>query len=143
MKAAKFISDNVTYFGRNRPPAAGGNVEKSEAAWRAALDRIAFRHYLQLKRWTRSSMSKSRKKSSGKGLKPGERARASGVYEIVGARGGLTGQQVVVEHGKPLPPIPKSAATYTLRAKSGRYIITSPARSDNTVRTWSRAFKKK
>ncbi len=88
-------------------------------------------------------MSKSTKKPSGKGLKPGQRAPASGVYEIVGSRGGLTGQQVVTERGKPLPPIPKSAANYTLRAKSGRYIITSPARSANTVTTWSQAFKKK
>jgi hypothetical protein len=88
-------------------------------------------------------MSKAKKRTSGKGLKPGQRASASGVYEIVGSRGGLSGQQAIIERGKPLPPIPKSAANYTLRAKSGRYIIQSPVESANTVMTWSRAFKKK
>jgi hypothetical protein len=88
-------------------------------------------------------MSRSGKERSGTPLKPGQRAPASGVYEIVVPRGGSTGQEVVVERGKPLPPIPKSAKNYTLRAKSGRYIITSPAQSPNTVLTWSKAFKKK
>lgn len=88
-------------------------------------------------------MSKSGYKHSGKALKPGRKTSASGVYEVVGARGELSGEQVAVARGKPLPPIPKSAANYTLRAKSGRYIIKSPAQSTSTVTTWSRAFKKK
>lgn len=88
-------------------------------------------------------MSKSGKKRSAATLKPGQRAPASGVYEIVGPRGGTTGHEVGVARGKPLPPIPKSAQNYTLRAKSGRYIITSPAQSGNSVMTWSKAFRKK
>lgn len=88
-------------------------------------------------------MSKSVNKHSGKALKPGRRAPASGVYEIVGSRGGQSGEQVVITRGKPVPPIPKSAANYTLRAKSGRYIIKSPVESTSTVATWSYAFKKK
>lgn len=89
-------------------------------------------------------MSKSVKKHSGKKrLKPGQKAPASGVYHINGRRGGGTEDEMVVIRGKPLPPVPKSARNYTLRAKSGRYIITSPVRSANTVMTWSKAFKKK
>jgi hypothetical protein len=45
--------------------------------------------------------------------------------------------------GKPLPPMPKSGQSYTLRSKSGRYIIESPAKSANSVSTWSKAFKQK
>ncbi len=88
-------------------------------------------------------MSKSGRKRPGTALKQGQRAPASGVYEINGPRGGRAGNESVVARGKPLPPMPKSAQNYTLRAKSGRYIITSPANSANTVMTWSKAFKKK
>jgi hypothetical protein len=70
-------------------------------------------------------MTKARKKSSRKTVKPGERAPASGVYEVVGPRGTRTGDERTVVRGQPLPPIPKSRQSYTLRAKSGRYIITS------------------
>jgi len=87
-------------------------------------------------------MGKSGKKRSGSALKVGQKAPRSGVYEIIGPRGGRV-DEIAVSRGKPLPPIPKSAESFTLRAKSGRYIITSPARSANTVMTWSRAFKKK
>jgi hypothetical protein len=88
-------------------------------------------------------MSKSGKKNSVKRVKAGQRAPASGIYEIAGPRGGGTGQEIAAVKGKPLPPVPKSAKHYTLRAKSGRYIITSPAQSANSVMTWSKAFKKK
>jgi len=87
-------------------------------------------------------MSNSKKSTSSR-LKPGQKAPGSGVYEGVGSHGGIGGRQVATERGKPLPPMPKSAANYTLRAKSGRYIIQSPAQSSNTVTRWSRAFKKK
>jgi len=76
-------------------------------------------------------------------MKPGEKAPSSGVYEIIGPRGGATGHEVVVTRGQPLPPVPKEARNYVLRAKSGRYIITSPAKSANTVMTWSKAFRQK
>jgi hypothetical protein len=69
-----------------------------------------------------------------KTLKPGQRAPRSGVYKIVGHRGGDTGEERTVVRGKPLPPI--------LHTKSGRIIITSPAKSANTRISWSRAFKK-
>jgi hypothetical protein len=87
-------------------------------------------------------MSKSAKEHSGRAFKPGQKAPTSGEYEIIGPRGGTTGR-IDVARGKPLPPLPKSAQHYTLHAKSGRYIIKSPAQSANTVMTWSRAFKKK
>ena len=37
-------------------------------------------------------------------LKPGEKAPASGEYEIVGPRGGHTGEERTVPKGRPLPP---------------------------------------
>jgi hypothetical protein len=88
-------------------------------------------------------MSKSAKGHPGKAFKLGQKAPTSGIYAAIGPRGGRTVEQTVVVNGKPLPPVPKSAKSYTLRAKSGRYIIQSPAQSANTVVTWSRAFKKK
>ena len=40
-------------------------------------------------------------------LKPGNITPRSGQYEIVGPRGGRTGQEVTSVQGKPLPPTPK------------------------------------
>lgn len=78
-----------------------------------------------------------------KKMKPGQKAPRSGEYELVGPRGGGTGEVRSGVRGKSLPPTPKSGHSYTLRSKSGRYIITSPAKSANSVMTWSAAFKKK
>jgi hypothetical protein len=36
-------------------------------------------------------------------LKPGTPAPQSGIYNMVGPRGGATGEQVVSTHSKPLP----------------------------------------
>jgi hypothetical protein len=91
----------------------------------------------------RNLMSKSGKKDLGKTMKPGQKSPVSGEYEIIGPRGGDTGHERSVVRGKPLPPIPKSGRSYTLRAKSGRYIIESPAKSAISVSTWSKAFKTK
>jgi hypothetical protein len=88
-------------------------------------------------------MGKSGKKISGKTLKPGNKAPASGEYEVIGPRGGIMSQERTIMRGKPLPPMPKSGHSYTLRSKSGRYIIESPAKSANSVSTWSKAFKQK
>jgi hypothetical protein len=77
-----------------------------------------------------------------KTLKPGQRASRSGVYEIVGPRGGGIGKERTVVRGGALPPTPKSGQSYTLHTKSGRSIITSPAKSANTRMSWSKAFKK-
>ena len=46
--------------------------------------------------------------------KPGERATRSGQYEIVGPRGGRTGQERTVVRGEPLPPTPKPRQRYDL-----------------------------
>ena len=77
-----------------------------------------------------------------KTLKPGHVARRSGEYEIRVARGDDTGAERTAGSGKKLSPAPKSGQSYTLRTKSGKFIITSPAKSANTVGSWSKAFKK-
>jgi len=57
------------------------------------------------------------------GLKPGEKAPASGQYQEIGPRGGK-GHEVTSVKGEPLPPSTKSGSTYTLvdpsKNKSGR-----------------------
>ena len=88
-------------------------------------------------------MSKSGKRRAPKTLKPGQKAPLSGIYEVIGPRGGSSGREIAVVRGQPLPPVPKSARSHMLRAKSGRYILTSPAKSANSVATWSQAFTKK
>jgi hypothetical protein len=59
-----------------------------------------------------------------KPLKPGQRARASGQYEVVGPRGGRTGQERTVTRSEPLPPTPKPRQGYRLvdrtRNRAGR-----------------------
>jgi hypothetical protein len=47
-------------------------------------------------------------------LSPGERADRSGQYEIVGPRGGHTGQERTIVRDKPLPPTPKPGQGYVL-----------------------------
>ncbi len=46
--------------------------------------------------------------------KPGQPAERSGQYEIVGPRGGDTGEERTAVRGKPLPPTPKPGQTYRL-----------------------------
>jgi hypothetical protein len=53
-----------------------------------------------------------------KTYKPGEIAPASGQYEIVGPRGGHTGQERTVPKGKPLPPTPEPGAGYRIADRS-------------------------
>lgn len=56
--------------------------------------------------------------------KSGEKAKRSGQYEIVGPRGGKTGEERTVVKGEPLPPTPKAGQKYVLadptKNKSGR-----------------------
>lgn len=56
--------------------------------------------------------------------KPGETAGRSGQYEIVGPRGGHTGEERTVVRGNPLPPTPQRGQGYRLvdptRNGSGR-----------------------
>ena len=57
-------------------------------------------------------------------MKPGEKAPASGQYEIVGPRGGGTGEERTVVKDEPLPPTPRPHQGYKIadrtRNKSGR-----------------------
>jgi len=50
----------------------------------------------------------------GDSLKPGQRAPRSGQYEIVGPRGGSTGEERTVTKGEPLPPTPKPGQRFTM-----------------------------
>lgn len=62
--------------------------------------------------------------SSKLNYKPGETAPVSGQYEIIGPRGGRTGEERTVVKGEPLPPTPGSGQTYKIidrtKNKSGR-----------------------
>ncbi len=49
-----------------------------------------------------------------KGLPPGTPAPKSGIYNELGPRGGVTGEQADSTHGKPLPPTQKPGNTWTL-----------------------------
>ena len=47
-------------------------------------------------------------------LSPGTPAPKSSIYERVGPRGGMAGEQADSTKGKPLPPTPGSGQTWTL-----------------------------
>lgn len=49
-----------------------------------------------------------------KTLRPGQKASTSGQYEIIGPKGGKTGQERTVTRGEPLPPTSKSGQRYIL-----------------------------
>jgi hypothetical protein len=53
-----------------------------------------------------------------KKLSPGETAPASGLYELIGPRGGHTGKERTVVKGEALPPTPKSGMTYSISARA-------------------------
>jgi hypothetical protein len=53
-------------------------------------------------------------------LKPGDPAPVSGIYEQTGPRGGHTGNTVVSEKGKPLPPTDEPGNGWVLDQSSGR-----------------------
>jgi hypothetical protein len=59
-----------------------------------------------------------------KTFKPGESAPVSAQYEIIGSRGGRTGEERQSEKGNPLPPTPKPGQSYLpvdpVHNKSGR-----------------------
>jgi hypothetical protein len=52
--------------------------------------------------------------------KPGEPTDKSGLWEIVGPRGGRTGETVVSEKGNPLPPTDKPGQGWILNQPSGK-----------------------
>lgn len=47
-------------------------------------------------------------------LKPGQTAKRSGQYEIIGPRGGHTGKERTVTKGEPLPPTPQKGMSYKM-----------------------------
>ena len=47
-------------------------------------------------------------------IKPGESASRSGQYEIVGPRGGRTGEERTLVRGNTAPPTPKSGQVYQM-----------------------------
>lgn len=47
-------------------------------------------------------------------LKPGKAVPRSGQYEIIGPRGGKTGEEITGVKGKTLPPTPTKKSTYKL-----------------------------
>lgn len=49
-----------------------------------------------------------------KTFKPGELAPKSAIYDMVGPRGGLTGEQKVSTRDKPLPPTDKPGQVYVV-----------------------------
>ena len=49
-----------------------------------------------------------------KTYKPGEIAKKSGQYEIIGTRGGEPGRERTVTKGEPLPPTPQAGQSYKL-----------------------------
>lgn len=59
-----------------------------------------------------------------KEVKPGQPAPISGQYEIIGPRGGRTGEERTAVKGKPMPPTPEPRQSYRpvdpTKNKSGR-----------------------
>jgi len=53
-----------------------------------------------------------------KTFSPGQKAEESGQYEIVGPRGGGTGEERTVTKGEPLPPTPEAGQRYVLVDKT-------------------------
>lgn len=47
-------------------------------------------------------------------FKPGEKAKQSGQYEIVGSRGGHTGKERTVVKNEPFPPTERTGQRYVL-----------------------------
>jgi hypothetical protein len=59
-----------------------------------------------------------------KALKPGETAHRSGQYEIIGPRGGHTGEERTIPKGHTIPPTPAPGQTLKIvdptKNKSGK-----------------------
>ena len=47
-------------------------------------------------------------------FKPGNKVPVSGQYEVIGPRGGRTGDEITGVKGKILPPTPKEGGKYRL-----------------------------
>jgi len=53
-----------------------------------------------------------------KTFSPGQKAEDSGQYEIIGPRGGRTGEERTITEGEPLPPTPEAGQRYVLVDKT-------------------------
>jgi hypothetical protein len=53
-----------------------------------------------------------------KTYKPGDGPEASGIYSIIGPRGGVTPHQRTHVKGKPFPPTPRTGEGYRLKIKT-------------------------
>jgi hypothetical protein len=53
-----------------------------------------------------------------KHLKAGEEAPVSGLYELIGPRGGRTGKERTVARGEVLPPTPKPGMEYRIAERA-------------------------
>ncbi len=51
-------------------------------------------------------------------FKPGQAVPTSGLWEIIGPRGGDTNKEVTAVKGKTFPPRPKAGETYRLAEKA-------------------------
>jgi hypothetical protein len=49
---------------------------------------------------------------------PGETAPVSGLYELIGPRGGHTGKERTVAKGEVLPPPPRAGMSYEIAARA-------------------------
>jgi hypothetical protein len=71
------------------------------------------------------------------------RITAFEAYDFVSRHGGISvGTSIAARHESP-PPIPEAAQDDVLQAKSGRHILTSPAKSTHSLEAWSKAFQRK
>ena len=61
---------------------------------------------------------------SGNNVKPGQTVPASGLYQIIGPRGGETGKERTMARGETAPPTPRPGESYRIaeraRNKSGQ-----------------------
>ena len=74
-------------------------------------------------------------------MKLGKATSRSGASKIVERRGASAGK-TPASVAKPLPPAPKAGhGLKIIESKSGRPIIASPAKSANSIASWSTAFK--
>ena len=53
-----------------------------------------------------------------KAHKPGQKATTSGIYDIVGPRGGKTNDQRTVDSGEKFPPTPKAGEQYKIAQRT-------------------------
>ena len=63
-------------------------------------------------------MADKKSKPKNFGVKPGEKPKDSGIFEVKGPRGGHTGIQKTLNEDKSAPPTPKPKETFDLIKKT-------------------------